>query len=726
MPDGSYSMASPTASPARGGTNPTSEPSDGIRRTTSFPEDLSDHDSVFLQKVITELRTALRSKSQKLDEVADEFNSMRASHEELLVKSSNWKDQLEALNARVPQLQAELDAERAARQEGADCIKDLRLRAEESRRAFMRLQAEQDAARKAAKAENRRSMGSASLAGWNPASANGAGPPSIDEDEVKALKHSKRASLAFGPNGTISAGAARSFGLHRRENSGGKPYRRDGSDEDEAAENGARASGMPSSGSARGLRGLSLLGAPTSGSTAGSDDGKSSRRASALSFNASPSSAVSDLPSEDGPLNFASLRRASPPSQQRGSISNSRASGMPTSAESLGLFVPPPNSSRSAGPHSPVPSGSGLSSIGSPIMESHEDGETSLCEVEGDASPKTARSAWPSASTGGMSTLSAMRLEAQLQAKNSEVERLRLEMSSLKGHIQEAQDARRASEACVKALREFIAHGDSAAAAASAKIGSPVEKDGQAPVDLKNVKLPPLPTDADAEEELDERASARPASSWSLRLSTFPGMMRKTTNDSVDSSASKATSSSTDQGPLASTATSLEAAAEIDEDKVSAGGPTSIGSLWSRTVSSVTAAKESASTSASQSKTPNSPPLPASESAGTLTGETPTPSTAAVFASPAASNAFKNIGGWFKKQPAGSEAPPATPQNNVAVPPFASLDLTEPAKTPVNALTPNMLSAAASAREDTTDNTAARAHALAQLQGADVGAFEKA
>jgi hypothetical protein len=78
---------------------------------------------------------------------------------------------------------------------------------------------------------------------------------------------------------------------------------------------------------------------------------------------------------------------------------------------------------------------------------------------------------------------------------SEETTRLRYEVSSLQIQLEQAEEAREASENCLKALREFIA--------ASPGGGGAETSDGQMDLtsaDLVGIRLPPLPTDKDPDE----------------------------------------------------------------------------------------------------------------------------------------------------------------------------------------------------------------------------------
>lgn len=84
---------------------------------------------------------------------------------------------------------------------------------------------------------------------------------------------------------------------------------------------------------------------------------------------------------------------------------------------------------------------------------------------------------------------------AHSHSANEEATRLRNEVMTLQTRLEEAEEAREASENCLKALREFIA--------SSPGGGGTDNFDGQmnlTSADLVGIRLPPLPTDKDPDE----------------------------------------------------------------------------------------------------------------------------------------------------------------------------------------------------------------------------------
>ena len=125
-------------------------------------------------------------------------------------------------------------------------------------------------------------------------------------------------------------------------------------------------------------------------------------------------------------------------------------------------------------------------------------------------------------------------LGAELDALRKELVEARQESASLRAEVHDAQESRRASEAMVAALREFVASGQ---AAAENALVSPLE--GSRPL---GISLPPLPTDSGIDELGDEeRPKPTPAAGWGLKL------WRKDTGTSTNTSNSAQSVSSSSQ-----------------------------------------------------------------------------------------------------------------------------------------------------------------------------------
>lgn len=89
---------------------------------------------------------------------------------------------------------------------------------------------------------------------------------------------------------------------------------------------------------------------------------------------------------------------------------------------------------------------------------------------------------------------------------HAEEKKLRAELAAVRAKLIEAEESREASEACLKALREFMAGGGTEGGAAEAEL-------------LKTMRLPPLPTDKDADEDAPEpMAKKGSGGGWPFKL----------------------------------------------------------------------------------------------------------------------------------------------------------------------------------------------------------------
>lgn len=93
-------------------------------------------------------------------------------------------------------------------------------------------------------------------------------------------------------------------------------------------------------------------------------------------------------------------------------------------------------------------------------------------------------------------------LTAEIQGLRKEMQAVRDELENTKHELSESNEAREASETCVKALREFIAENN---------VGAPQTAGSS------SLKLPPPPTMASGEEE-DSGAKAASAAGWGFKL----------------------------------------------------------------------------------------------------------------------------------------------------------------------------------------------------------------
>ncbi|PWZ01044.1 hypothetical protein BCV70DRAFT_146225, partial [Testicularia cyperi] len=623
---------------------------------TDLPED-----ATALKAIVGTMRLELSKKDQTISKLKDEIDDVKASHSVVLQRSAEWQDELETLRVQVPQLQAELKSEKQAREAEADRVKDLRIRAEESRRAIMRLQGEQSEARAKAKADNRRS--------WVPGSAVTPTPSTFgarDEQEEAERKKSKRASLAFGPNSLIINPGNRSSMGHRRTASGSRSVsgnsKADGDEVEEPLSptmaNGLRGLRLSGTGGTNGLLGSSSLLVPNSAGP-GDDAGSSA-----------PNSRRSSFRSDAGRSPRLSAIDLAPPT-------------LPDAAEissSLGsrLAVPPPLAAgvgRMSLLASPALSQGAASSagVGSPIIEGNEDNEDDESSSSTKALPNL-----PARESSIGSSIS----DRELKSRELEIERLTRELSETRQNMQEALEARQASEACLKALREFIASHDAEADAHgqwSNDADVAMQKASVGTGLLKGVKLPPLPTD-DMDEDAEAAAHARSntvaqkgfGAGWGMKL---PTLMRKTTSSSAG--AGPTSNGPTPDGGDSKSSPTTSPRASVNSTPVNraiAGGLAGFSNLLSRAGSST-----ETSTSASANGTAAAPTASATASTSQANGTTPSSEDAA------AGGAFKGFG-WFKRASVvngGNASPLPTPDTagvNVTVeekvlsPPFRSLD----------------------------------------------------
>lgn len=613
-------------------------------------------DATALKAIVGTMRLELSKKDTAIVKLKEEMDQVKASHSVVLQRSAEWQDELETLRLRVPQLEEQLRNEKQAREAESDRVKDLRIRAEESRRAIMRLQGEQSDARAKAKVDNRRS--------WVPAATNP--PPVRDEQEQAELRKSKRASLAFGPNAlnNLATRPGSSQGLgHRRTASGGRSV----SGASGASKGDAEGDEEPLSPTfANGLRGLRLSGtAGMNGTTtsssllapnaaAGGDDNGSAPNSRRSSFRSdagkSPRLGLNDLPLPDGADVSSSLgARLSVPSAPSG-----------------------PSGSRNTLLSSPALSQGATGSVGSPIIEDNE-------EEESHNTNSASSKALPNLPTRESSIPSLQSYDRELRAKEVEIERLTREMTEMRLGMEEALEARKASEACLKALRDFIAHHDEEADA-EAQMGDDADRIVQRASFgaglLKGVKLPPLPTDDMDEKEEAAHVKASSLSpqkqtvgmgGWGMKL---PTLMRKATSSSAGGAGSNGPTPSDERSGMSPTS---EGEGGLGNDSAPAPPAKSIASGF---------AGFSNLLARSTATTPNDQNPPSSSSTTT------TPTSEAV-SSPqptsddASAGAFKPFG-WFKRTsvlgPATTTASSPSPatqetiEEKVLSPPFRSLD----------------------------------------------------
>ncbi|PWN30816.1 hypothetical protein BDZ90DRAFT_25279 [Jaminaea rosea] len=435
-----------------------------------------------LQEMIRDSRAVIERRNRSLLASKDRLEKLSRSHDELLERSALWKDELETLQASHADVQQQLGSSMADNERLGEQIKDLRHTSEESRRAILRLQGERKSATGGV-AGDRRSVAAGSLAGWNPSMLGGepSGSGSTPDDGGRS---SKRSTILFGAPTAAS---------RRHTRSGSGVGVTPSSSQTDSQNDVERTPQQASSGGLRGLR---------------------------LGF---------DRPSEaDG-------------DETVGEESSTRR---PLSRRSL-LLPPSGNANRpsSTSSVSPTPSASG-SGLGSPIMDGQFlplPSSPALSASEG-GDVSTARASTQTFSTAGAAGMSAMQI---MRLKDDELAKMQAEMKTLRGKLDEAIEGRRASDACLKALKEFIGEGGP-------------EGGEEARAALRGVKLPPLPTD-DEEEE----GGAKSGQNGSVTDNWWSSVMRKA------SSATPAATNPKRVGSTATTAPSVTSASGPSSDLLS-------------------------------------------------------------------------------------------------------------------------------------------------------------
>lgn len=644
----------------------------------------------------------------EISQLLNDYTSLQAAHRSLVKRCESqttdiWaevQEEMESLKATIKNLEAKLVIATSEKEELNATVRDLRVRVEESRRAIMRLQGTSGTGTGAAGSQNttstgsnggvagnpnRRSMLPGSLTSWNPreiASPSSSSSmdqlnPSHSAEEAAELKKSKRASLAFGPNANAQGTIGRRTQGHRRVASGS----RIGQNDEETISNNTS---MAPPTNTPGLRELHLGASPNSFAS-----GYSSKRSSFLGGFPnilSPSSVTVDLPPEDSTEKGVSGSLLMPAKVVRRTSNSSSLSGgggggtrEETDSQLLGI---PRNESRSN-------LSSSASNKTSPILETEENNSGgplfTAFSSDGTELPWTAK---PGLTAVPHSTLSStfgfmqqqqqiidnnhlQRLVAEqkirVQDRDARLEEMFREMQTLKIELEEAKEARTASEACLKALRDFVKD----------EGGQSTDTDGGAQI-LKGVKLPPLPTDQDT----DDLSSDTPYQSnatnqgttsstpWRSFSNTFAGLSRSKSYTS-DEMASKSAMSEDNNKPLPPI---TDPSAAPQSPVVGIG--TSFGNLWSRSSASGRR-KESISVS---SNGPSDSTMPTTSdsrhtSMTSVAGET----TAIAAASSAPPSAYKGFG-WFSKRATSEESigdintPSPSLSPRVSSPPFASLD----------------------------------------------------
>ncbi|KAG8920674.1 hypothetical protein FRC00_009682, partial [Tulasnella sp. 408] len=121
-------------------------------------------------------------------------------------------------------------------------------------------------------------------------------------------------------------------------------------------------------------------------------------------------------------------------------------------------------------------------------------------------------------------------LTAELDSVRGELANTKKELETVKHELAEAVDKREASDACIKALREFIAEQAIGEASAVAPSSSSVKDDASTrsfdamrspTTSLKGLRLPPLPTEENIPEEAASSTGPKKGG-WGLRLWNTP------------------------------------------------------------------------------------------------------------------------------------------------------------------------------------------------------------
>lgn len=662
-------------------------------------------------------------KMTEVERIRQEYADLQAAYKTLVDRIDRESDQhgneetekeFQSLRDRIKELEANVASITAERDELNSTVRDLRVRVEEGRRAIMRLQGGQpgsstgqeglmpsstassasnlaNLASAAQKQENRKSSSLAVLSSWNPKEMlNGpspkndavndntpASPPPAAQsaEELAELKKSKRASLAFGPHAHGNASMRRMYG-HRRIASGSKIG------EEEDAQSMPPPSHPPSA--AGGLRELQLGGVAGSGATnANSNADRSSKRISILgnAFMRSPNPDNNISTTEGSPERVQTGSALLMPSKSSRRTSNSSAVSNSNSViaqlreETENTLAPPRSFSRL----SQSPS---QASVSSPIVENID------LPNENDSEPSTARAnttsnfaqqqAQSTASTSNYQMQrSLMESKAKLRDRDDQVTLLKRELTSIKNQLQEAKDAREASEACLAALREFVK------ADRNMESENGGEQTAQA---LKGMKLPPLPTDKDADEmETLQNNSANRAnqstapSAWRSIGNTFAGLTRKQSESNDINNSSNPSYSPTSEKMLS--VKDLDGASEATSP--SSQISSSISNFWSK---ATTKTENGVNGMNSGDGTTGSSATPSEGTSGENRTESRHTSihsnaTAGEQINPAAtspSNAgFKGFG-WFAKRSTSNASETGIPANTTEVrvssPPFANLD----------------------------------------------------
>ncbi|KAL1410917.1 hypothetical protein Q8F55_001860 [Vanrija albida] len=157
---------------------------------------------------------------------------------------------------------------------------------------------------------------------------------------------------------------------------------------------------------------------------------------------------------------------------------------------------------------------------------------------------------------------------AELEQARDEVSALRAQLERLAVRLTESEEARDASENCLKALREFVATENSTAGDA----------------DLGGIRLPPLPTDKEADEEpvVEKKAAGWGVggftSLWGSKAAEAPKAPESTSNSSSRRQSTASISQTLSPPQSEPTLPAIEQGAEVDETASIKSGAGSIAS----------------------------------------------------------------------------------------------------------------------------------------------------
>ncbi|CAO1628703.1 unnamed protein product [Sympodiomycopsis kandeliae] len=607
----------PITPPRSSSSNRSSSTSHKMDPVTSLPDlaaDLPDlnalpQDIESLQTLLQSSHASLLSRNQTITSLHSQLDHITNSHDTILTRSAEWKDELESLRTQVPQLKHQLMQTTAEKSELEDRVKDLRVRSEESRRAIMRLQGEQRT-----KADNRRSVA------WNPHDI----PAGLAEEHDPSLSSSS-SSAAAGPSSTASKRSTIMFGSaaanksrHTRTASGGRsshfqlePTQRYAAGSDQG-DNTASADPVADS--------LATLSA---------NSANTSRRSSSL---APPSS------SHLMGLNINGAALSSSPASSSAALSTSPSSGAPAATTSAPQSAA--SSSGGARPLTLMASPNMASSAAtSPVLDSHSARwSPPTASEEQDSTP----SSRPVTIMSGGSNTSQSRVMQIVRQKETELERLHSEMRLMRVRLDEALDAKRASDDCLKALKEFIGEGGP-------------EGEAEARQALRGVKLPPLPTDETQNESADQQAQEKTntstwtATKWaqSLMSSSKKG---NPTEEGQDASTMSSPPTSTATLPSVSGSSS-----NANANANAATGLSTISSFFQRSPAGGSSATAATSPAASAT---TAPPVPPKASPRGDPDDLP-------------AAGMNRLSTWFKRVPTSSGT---STEEKVASPPFKSLE----------------------------------------------------